>query len=115
MAAQGRRNGARARTPRASKTPGPRSMPSTKGAKPSGGHSYGDSTMQRTPKLAASSGPMISPSKQGTFTAKAKAAGMSVQAYAAHVLANKDKFPTATVQQANFAKNIGGAAKKGGK
>jgi len=52
--------------------------------------------------------PMIKPSRVGLFTAKAKAAGMSVQAYAAHVMANKDKHPTATVKQANFARNFGG-------
>jgi hypothetical protein len=83
-----------------------RSMPSTTGAKPSGAHSYGDSTMKR-------STPMINPANKGDFTAKAKAAGMSVQAYAAKVVANPSNYPTATVKQANFAKNIGGAAKGG--
>ena len=97
--------------------PPSRSMPSTTGAKPSGAHSYADSTYRRVARpvtLAAPSTPMIKPSRKGLFTAKAKAAGMGVQAYAAHVLGNKDKFPAATVAQANFAKNIGGAAKKGG-
>jgi len=53
----------------------------------------------------------IKPSREGLFTAKAKRAGMSVQAFASKVLANKDRYSTATVKQANFAKN----AKKWGK
>ena len=50
----------------------------------------------------------IKESHEGLFTAKAKKAGMSVQAYARHVLANKGKYPSATVKQANFAKNAAG-------
>jgi len=47
----------------------------------------------------------IKKSHKGLFTAKAKAAGMSVQAFARHVLANKEKYSAATVKQANFARN----------
>jgi len=55
--------------------------------------------------VANKSGIKIKPSHEGLFTAKAKKAGMSVQAFAAKVLANKDKYPAATVKQATFAKN----------
>lgn len=52
----------------------------------------------------------INPKHKGEFTAKAKKAGMSVQAYAAKVL--KDTKASATTKrQANFARN----AKKWGK
>jgi len=47
----------------------------------------------------------IKKSREGLFTAKAKRAGMSVQAYARKVLANPDRYPTTTVKQANFARN----------
>jgi len=47
----------------------------------------------------------------GAFTKKAKAAGMSNQAYAHKVLsAKKGKYPTSTRRQANFAVNFGGAS-----
>lgn len=46
----------------------------------------------------------IKPSHKGLFTKKAKAAGMSVQAYASKVLASPNADP-ATVKQANFARN----------
>jgi hypothetical protein len=49
----------------------------------------------------------IKPSHEGLFTAKAKAAGMSVSAYAAKVLANPKNYPASTVKQANFARNAG--------
>ncbi len=52
---------------------------------------------------------IITPSHKGLFTAKAKDAGMSTQAYAAHVLAaKKGTFDPETVRQANFARNFGG-------
>jgi hypothetical protein len=57
---------------------------------------------------------IIRPSRKGVFTAKAKAAGQSVQGYAASVLANPKSHDPQTVKQANFARNFGGAAKKGG-
>jgi DNA repair exonuclease SbcCD ATPase subunit len=39
----------------------------------------------------------------GAFTAKAEKAGMSVQEFAHHVMANKDKYDGKTRKQANFA------------
>jgi hypothetical protein len=54
------------------------------------------------------SGIHINPAHKGEFTAKAKRAGMGVQAYASRVLANKDQYPTSTVRQANFARNAKG-------
>lgn len=47
----------------------------------------------------------IKPSKRGTFTAAAKKHGMSVQAFASKVLANKGNYSSAMVKKANFAKN----------
>jgi len=47
----------------------------------------------------------IKKSHEGSFTAKAKRAGMSVQAYAAKVLAKGSKASAATKKQANFARN----------
>lgn len=47
----------------------------------------------------------INPAHKGQFTAKANAAGKSVQGYANQVLAPGSKASTATRQQANFAKN----------
>lgn len=50
----------------------------------------------------------IKKSHEGLFTAEAKAAGYDdVQAYAAHVLADKNASP-ALKKRANFAKNFGG-------
>ena len=48
----------------------------------------------------------IKPSREGVFTAKARRAGMGVQAYARKVLAAPDgRYSPATRKQANFAKN----------
>jgi hypothetical protein len=47
---------------------------------------------------------VIKPSRKGLFTAKAKAAGMSVQAYADKVLADPNT-NVVTKRQANFARN----------
>ena len=48
----------------------------------------------------------IKPSREGVFTAKARRAGMGVQAYARKVLAAPDgRYSLATRRQANFAKN----------
>lgn len=47
----------------------------------------------------------IKESHEGLFTAKAKRAGMTVAAFAAHVLANPDKYDASTRKQANFAHN----------
>lgn len=50
----------------------------------------------------------IKPSKRGTFTAAARARGMGVQEFASKVLANKEKYSTAMVKKANFARNAAG-------
>lgn len=50
----------------------------------------------------------IKPENRGKFTAQAKRAGYGVQEFARHVLANKDKYSSATVKRAVFAKNFGG-------
>lgn len=47
----------------------------------------------------------IAPSKRGTFTAAAKAHGAGVQEFASRVLANKEKYSSAMVKKANFARN----------
>jgi len=47
----------------------------------------------------------IKPSREGTFTAAATKHGMSVQQFAKHVLANKEKFTPKMVKKANFARN----------
>lgn len=47
----------------------------------------------------------INPKNKGKFTASAKRAGMSVQEFAKHVLANKDKYSTTQIRRAVFAKN----------
>ena len=54
------------------------------------------------------SGIHIKESHKGLFTKKAKAAGQGVQEYASHVLANKGKYDSSTVRQANFARNSKG-------
>ena len=48
----------------------------------------------------------IKPSKKGTFTAAATKHGKSVQGFANQVLNNKDKYSSAMVKKANFAKNV---------
>ena len=50
--------------------------------------------------------------REGAFSAKAKKAGMSTQAFAARVLANKDKYDTRTVRQAALAKTLMKMGKK---
>lgn len=44
--------------------------------------------------------------KKGAFTAKAKAAGMGVQEFASHVLANESKYDAHTIRQANLAQTF---------
>ena len=51
------------------------------------------------------SGIKIKPENRGKFTAKAKAAGMGVQAYARKALAKGSKASAETKKQANFARN----------
>lgn len=65
--------------------------------------------------LAAHGGKIfIKPSKRGTFTAAAKKRGMGVQEFASRVLANKDRYSSAMVKKANFARNFGGHKKENG-
>jgi hypothetical protein len=59
---------------------------------------------QQSP-MAYGGGIHINPSKKGTFTAAATKHGKSVQGFANQVLANKDKYSSAMVKKANFAKN----------
>ena len=49
----------------------------------------------------------------GAFTKKAKEAGMSVQQFASHVDANKDKYSTRTERQANLAQTFASMKKEG--
>lgn len=56
-------------------------------------------------RFADGGGIHIKPSHRGLFTEKANRAGMGVQAYASHVLANREDYPTSTIRQANFARN----------
>lgn len=56
----------------------------------------------------------IKEKNKGKFTRKAKAHGKGVQEFARQVLANKDNYSTATVKQANFARNFGGRKQTGG-
>lgn len=65
--------------------------------------------------LAAHGGKIyIKPSKRGTFTAAAKRRGLGVQEFASKVLANKDRYSSAMVKKANFARNFGGHRKDEG-
>jgi hypothetical protein len=50
----------------------------------------------------------INPANKGKFTASANAAGMGVQEFASHVLANKDNYSSTQVKRANFAHNAAG-------
>lgn len=56
----------------------------------------------------------IKKKNKGKFTASAKKAGMGVQEYARHILANKDRYSPTLVKRANFAKNFGGRKKESG-
>lgn len=47
----------------------------------------------------------INPANKGKFTASAKRAGMGVQQFASHVLANKEDYSSTQVKRANFARN----------
>jgi len=59
-------------------------------------------------KTMAYNGIHINPANRGKFTAAAKQAGMSVQEFASHVLANKDDYSSTQVKRANFARNAAG-------
>ena len=47
----------------------------------------------------------IKEKNRGKFTEQAKRAGMSVQEYAAKILANKEKYSPTLIKRANFARN----------
>lgn len=47
----------------------------------------------------------INPKNKGKFTASASRAGMGVQEFASHVLANKEDYSSTQVKRANFARN----------
>ena len=51
--------------------------------------------------------------RPGAFTRKAKEAGMSVQQFASHVDANKDKYSARTERQANLAQTFAKMKKEG--
>ena len=58
---------------------------------------------------AAEGGPInIKKENRGKFTESANRAGMGVQEYARHILANKDKYSSTLVKRANFARNAAG-------
>lgn len=48
----------------------------------------------------------IKKKNEGKFTEAAERAGMGVQEFASHVLANKDKYNSKLVKRANFARNV---------
>ena len=58
---------------------------------------------------AADGGPInINKKNRGKFTESANRAGMGVQEYARHILANKDKYSSTLVKRANFARSAAG-------
>lgn len=52
-----------------------------------------------------SGGIHVNPHNKGKFTESAHRAGMGVQQFANHVLANKDDYSTTQIRRANFARN----------
>lgn len=60
-------------------------------------------------------GPVVKEMKrkgtEGAFTAQAERAGMGVQEFARHVLANPEDFSETTEDRAQFAKTMGAVAK----
>lgn len=56
----------------------------------------------------------INPANKGKFTASANRAGMGVQEFARHVLANKEDYSATQVKRANFARNAAGWKKQFG-
>ena len=56
----------------------------------------------------------INPANKGKFTASANRAGMGVQEFARHVLANKEDYSSTQVKRANFARNAAGWKKQMG-
>ena len=66
---------------------------------------YKNETLNNIVELYKKGGIHINPKNKGKFTASAKRAGMGVQEYANHILANKDKYSATLVKRANFARN----------
>lgn len=56
----------------------------------------------------------IKSKNKGKFTKSANAAGMGVQEFARHILANKEDYSATQVKRANFARNFGGKKQDGG-
>lgn len=56
----------------------------------------------------------IDPSKKGSFTREAKKRNLSTQEFASKVLNNKEKYSTAMIKKANFAKNAANWNAEGG-
>lgn len=65
--------------------------------------------------FANGGGITIKKSHEGLFTKQAKEEGMSVQEFANHVLANKDKYSSSTIRRATFARNASNWDKDGRK
>lgn len=65
-------------------------------------------------KLYKQGGIHINPANKGKFTASANAAGMGVQEFASHVLANKEDYSPTQVKRANFARNASHFKHEGG-
>lgn len=70
---------------------------------------YADTQNALNRTIAADGGGIhIKKKNRGKFTEAAKRAGMGVQEYARHVLANKDRYSPTLVKRANFARNVAG-------
>jgi len=65
-------------------------------------------------KVYKQGGIYINPANKGKFTESANRAGMGVQEFARHVLANKEDYSSTQVKRANFAKNAAGWKKQMG-
>ena len=66
---------------------------------------YADQEYDPNPLIMAEGGIHIKPENRGKFTASANRAGMGVQEFAGHVLANKEDYSSTQVKRANFARN----------
>jgi hypothetical protein len=66
---------------------------------------YGGSVDNTPAMYKDGSGIHINPANKGKFTASASRAGMGVQEFARHVLANKEDYSSTQVKRANFARN----------
>lgn len=76
---------------------------------------YSGSALENKMSQMKQGGIHINPKNKGKFTAKAKAAGMGVQAYASKVLgAPEGQYPASTRRQANFARNAADWKKQDG-